>query len=80
MIQERPEASAGMTWSGYGESSAAASDLEIQALADNELEEPRRTAVLNELSRNRQLRNRYEDLCHQRDLLRMWWSSAARVD
>lgn len=51
------------------------SDLEIQALVDNELEWEQARHVLNYIDEYPWARRRYDELIRQKQLLRDWWNS-----
>ncbi|MGM0422701.1 MAG: hypothetical protein ACQEQL_06350 [Pseudomonadota bacterium] len=51
------------------------SDLEIQALVDNELEWEQAKHVLNCIDEHPWARRRYDELVRQKNLLRDWWNS-----
>ena len=52
------------------------SDLDIQALVDNELDEENQARVIKYLSHNLKARQRYEQLLAQRQKLQEWWRSS----
>lgn len=48
-------------------------DMDIQALLDNELEPEKMRLVLETISRSPDLQKRYQQYLHQKDLLKLWW-------
>lgn len=48
-------------------------DLEIQALVDGELEDPRSVELMNALTQDPALYNRYLLYKKQKSLLKSWW-------
>lgn len=48
-------------------------DMDIQALIDNELDHDSEKRVRSCLQNNSKAKERYETLKHQKELLKLWW-------
>ena len=53
-------------------------DPEIQALADGEFNGSCHSELMDRVVQTPQLQRRYNELCHQRELLRLWWSLSGK--
>lgn len=54
------------------------SDMDLQALADDQLEERERQKLLGALELDEEARERYERLLEQKKLIQLWWMRGAR--
>lgn len=54
-------------------------DLDIQALVDDELSEGEMQHVAGRIKESPLFQKRYGELCRQNDLLKLWWGSARRT-
>ena len=54
-------------------------DLDIQALVDNELSAGPMQAVAERVKESPLFQKRYSEISRQNDLLKMWWSSGKRT-
>jgi hypothetical protein len=52
--------------------------LDIQALIDNELDPERKDFVRAVIQHHPSLERKFEELCRQKELLRLWWKHSAQ--
>lgn len=53
-------------------------DYDIQALVDGELPETKARKVQEFIESNRSAQKRYQQLCKQHDLLKLWWQDISQ--
>lgn len=53
-------------------------DYDIQALVDNELQEQHQERVRLFIQTNPQARQRYQELCRQKEILQKWWAATQK--
>lgn len=56
--------------------SYSVSDLEIQALVDNELSEKEKSRIHSMIKNLLWAQQRYDDLVNQKKLLQLWWNNS----
>lgn len=56
-------------------SSDLISDMDLQALVDDELDSSRRYQVMAAIKEDEKAQRRFEELCRQKELLRLWWNA-----
>ncbi len=54
-------------------------DLDIQALADNELSRADAERVRNYIEHNPEAHERYEEILRQKEMLKDWWSDKKKM-
>ncbi|HRQ59920.1 MAG TPA: hypothetical protein PLO23_00130 [Alphaproteobacteria bacterium] len=54
-------------------------DYNLQALIDNELTAEQAERVLALISTDPRAKNRYIELCRQKDFLKIWWAEKQRT-
>jgi anti-sigma factor RsiW len=54
-------------------------DLDIQALADNELSRADAERVRNYIEKNPEAHERYEEILRQKELLKRWWTDKRKM-
>lgn len=52
--------------------------LDIQALIDNELAPDKQDLVRDIIQRHPSLERKFDELCRQKDLLRLWWKHTSQ--
>lgn len=71
-IEEREDSTASI--SGF----ETVYELDLEALIDGELTPARREAVLAAINKSPELQNKYEQLCQQKAMLKLWWKTTSQ--
>ncbi len=53
-------------------------NLDIQALVDNELDSSKKDLVKTIIGKQPSLERKFDELCRQKELLRLWWKHTAQ--